>query len=243
MGNATNGTVTTSAATWLAAGGPTQMGRFHCIGVNCAESNGVSQDGSWLHIQGSGLGYLTMVYTRMDNNEDGDLDPFVHQGNWLGSLNAAPNRTTDASGSGSGTDNANTGQAWINSTGSHGFKGFRRRGLSGETFNYFSVSMLYDFANAVYPQLINNGNPDQIGTAPNIQFVRDVLWLWLTPFTAQLATGRMRKGTLRWMQLVQGATGNMTFDGMTWVSLSSISPLTGIPFIVGPWDGATVPTY
>lgn len=222
---------------------PNTPGKAHLLAANNIEQQGVSQDGTWFYLQSANsLGYEGQSFLRLDNQEDGDLDPYVHQGHYAGGLNASPNRTADTAntqGSGSTTDNMNTNNGWFNSTADHGFKGFRRRGLSGETFNYFSVGLLYDIANASFLMNTNSGNPDQVGTAVATTYVREPFWLYLTPFTNQLASGRMRKGTPRWLHLCQGGTVNATFDTLEWVVLSSNT----IQFVAGPWDGATTPSF
>ena len=243
IGTATNGTVTTTPSFWSGGGSGTLPGRFHCLAANCIESLGVSADGSWFYLQScSSIGYQAMSYQRMDNQEDGDLDPYVHQAVWSGTINAAPNRTQDSGGTGSATDNMNIGQTWFSTaTSGHPFKGFRRRGLSGETFNYFNIALLFAVGNNTVLTQTNLGNPDQLATVPNVQYVRDLVWAYLTPYTAQLASGRMRKGTCRWLQYVQGGVVNTTFDGGTWICLSSSASFS--QFVAGPWDGSTQPTF
>jgi len=85
----------------------------------------------------------------------------------------------------------------------------------------------------------NSGNPDQVGTAVVTTYVREPLWLYLTAYTAQLASGRMRKGSCRWFHAAQGVSVNGTFDTEQWIVLSS----TAVMFVVGPYDGATTPTF
>ncbi len=223
-------------------GGPTAPGKAQLLCANAVNQQGVSADGTWFYLQSvNGTGYECLSYLRMDNQEDGDLDPYVHQGHWSGSLNGAASRTADVNGSGSGTDNMRTDQSWLNSTSSHAWKGFRRRGLSSETYNWFSTAMLADFAAGVYLCQTNTGNPDQVGTAVATTYVRDQLWVWLTPYTAQLASGRMRKGTPRWLQICQGASVNSTFDSLQWIVLTSVSGVAQI--VVGPYDGVTTPSF
>lgn len=245
IGTGGSGAGGTSAALWPGTQTPTNPGKAHLIAANCVEQQGVSADGTWLYLQScNSAGYQCLSYLRMDNQEDGDLDPYVHQLHGLSAISSTASRTADVGNTnvGSQTDNMNAVNAWFNNTGYHGFKGFRRRGLSSETFNYFSVALLYDYANASWlTENSNSGNPDQIGSNIATTSVRDVFWLWLTPFTAQLASGRMRKGTPRWMQIIQSNTGvHTTFDSKLWVALSS-SPYT--TFVVGPWDGTTTPMF
>jgi hypothetical protein len=244
QGEVTQGSTNTYWS-YIAAVNVSSPGRAHLLCANNIEQQGVSQDGSWAYLQSCATtGYQCVSYQRVDNQEDGDLDPYVHQAPFAGTLNGAANRiaeTVQTAGGGSTTDNMRTDQSWINSTSYHGFKGFRRRGLSGETYNWFSVAMLQDFAAGVFLLQTNTGNPDQVGTAVTTTYVREPLWLWLTPYTAQLASGRMRKGTPRWLQLTQGGTVNSTFDNLEWIILTSASGVA--QFVAGPWDGATTPSF
>ena len=240
IGTAQNGTVTTTSGQWSGLGTPTTPGRFHCLVANCIESLGISADGSWRYLQScASTGYQSIAYERMDNQEDGDLDPYVHQVHGNLAITSAANRIQDNVGAGSGTDNMSTAQSWWGSDSFHGFKGFRRRGLSGESYNFFSTSILYDYGASTYPMLTNVANPDQVATAVTTTYVREAAWLYLSPNTVQLPSGRMRKGTFRWLHNCQGGATNATFDSLQWIILSS----TAIMLVVGPWDGATTPSF
>jgi hypothetical protein len=180
-----------------------------------------------------------MSYDRMDNQEDGDLDPYLHICAWNGTQNGAPNRITQTGGAGSSTDNMNTAQLWLNNSNEHPAQGFRRRGLPNETYNYFSFAIQYDFAAATYPLTANSGNPDQVATTVSTVYVREAPWFYVTPYTAQLSAGRMRKGQPRWIHMIQGGTVNATLDSLQWFVGSS----TAVMLVVGPWDGATTPSF
>jgi hypothetical protein len=233
--------VSTGSATWLVGNSPyTSPGKYQIICANNIEQQAVSADGNWFYFQScASTGYQGIGYLRMDNQEDGDLDPYVHMGAWSGTLNGAATRAADTSGAGSATDNMQGAAAWIGTAGNHGFKGFRRRGLSSETYNWFSAAHLFDFQGTNYPITTNSGNPDQVGTAVSTTYVREPIWLYLTPFTAQLAAGRMRKGTPRWLQLCEGPAVNSTFDTEQWIVLSS----SAFQFVAGPYDGVTTPSF
>ncbi len=172
IGTATNGSVSTQSGYWSSLVLGTSPGRFHCLVANAIESSGVSADGTWHYLQScSGAGYQGMAFERMDNQEDGDLDPYIHQveGN---STQSSTSRTQDAIGGGSATDSMNTATAWWNNGSFHGYKGIRRRGLSGESFNVFSTGILYDFSAGGYVIQVNNGNPELVATAPSTTYVR-----------------------------------------------------------------------
>lgn len=231
--------VNTGEAVWTMLT-PTSPGKAQLIAANAIEQQGVSADGTWFYLQScNSTGYQCLSYQRLDNQEDGDLDPYVHQGHWSGALSGATTRAADTTGVGSTTDNMNAVQTWIFQSTTHGFKGFRRRGLSSETYNWFSSAILSGLDTTGFVLNVNAGNPDQVATAISTTYVREPLWLWLAPTTGQLAAGRMRKGTPRWLQLCQGVSVNSTFDTEQWIVLSS----TAIQFVAGPYDGATTPSF
>jgi hypothetical protein len=53
----------------------------------------------------------------------------------------------------------------------------------------------------------------------------------------------MRKGTPRWFQGCTGISVNSTFDSMQWLVASSSYNSTNFVFAVGPYDGATTPSF
>jgi len=186
----------------------------------------------------------------MDNQEDGDLDPYVYQS--LGGYSyagTAPTRTVMVSSGSSGTDAFNTSNSggWVTTQGTaSGWRCFRRRGLQnisgnsnsifGDTFIALNLTFLSDPSTG-FVLAVNQGYPDQVATTPVITYVREPIWI--TGVNSTTGFPRMRKGTLRWMMLTQGATVNQTTDGMKWLVLSS----TVAQFVVGPWDGVSTPTF
>jgi hypothetical protein len=175
----------------------------------------------------------------MDNQEDGDVDPYIHQGHWSTGVNTAtPSKTTDDSGSGSATDDMTINNLWFDNLNEHGFKGFRRRGLSSETYHFFSGCLLFDYANNTTVFQENTGVVDQVATAVATTYVREPVWIVACNAT-QNSGVRMRKGTPRWLFLCMGGASNATFDSKSWIILSPTNPM----FVAGPYDGATTPVF
>ena len=239
-GSAAGGSAGTGSLQW-ATGTPTSPGKAQILCANNIEQQLVSADGSWGYYQScNSSGYQTFAYYRCDNQEDGDLDPYVHMGNWNGAPNGSPDRDAQTSNSGSGTDNGNTGQSWFDSGGAgHPFDGFRRRGLTSENYSWFGGAFLFDPALSNFILLGNSGNPDQVATAVTTTYVREPVWVYLTGYTAQNSGVRMRKGTPRWLFLCQGGSTNATFDTKQWLILSATQAM----FVVGPYDGVTTPSF
>lgn len=230
-----------SAAYW--PGGSefnTSSGKGQLICANCIEQQGVSQDGSWVYAQyGSSTvatGYLGMSLQRCDNQEDGDLDPYVCQVMLNYTISTASRQLANADLTATGGDFFCVGPAATQALGNQSqFRCFRRRGLSGESFYSMNASYLWDVQNAAPVMNSNGGIPDEVATAPNITYVREPLWVTMG---STAGFPRMRKGTPRWMMMTSGVTLNQTTDNLKWVSLSNAFAA----IIVGPWDGVTIPT-
>jgi hypothetical protein len=219
------------------------QGRSHSMVANNIEQQGISQDGSWVVAQSiNSASYCGVAFQRCDNNEDGDLDPYVCIG--MGS-NSVSNTRTTASNSLGQSDEFTTYANWMNyGTGYvENCRGFYRRGLStgpqgvGDQFQGFCIALLYTPAEG-YPLVFGNnpGYPDRVATAPIVTYVREPAWVVSGPTAG---SARMRKGTLRWMMFTQGMSCNMTTDTLKWVCLSN----TQVMMVCGPWDGVTVPTF
>jgi hypothetical protein len=254
-GQAASGSPATGFSYFDGQANSTSPGRCQILCANNIEYQLNSADGTWGYWQScNSVGYQGLSYQRVDNQEDGDLDPYIHLVPGTGATTGTPNRYQDDSGTGSATDNMNTLQNWYESAISyHGWKGFRRRGLNVtgnnqtlEYYSWFDGYLLYAAATSNYVLAENSGNPDQVATAPGTSsgyvtpiYVREPIWLCLTSGTGQNNGVRMRKGTPRWMFATQGGTVNATFDSKQWLILSS----TAIMFVVGPYDGNTTPSF
>jgi hypothetical protein len=239
-GGAGSASTGVSSSYWSGANA-TSPGRAHQIVASNVEQQGISQDGSWINLQSGGSsGYMGLGLHRMDNQEDGDLDPYVCQTQASYTL-ATISRTVANSGL-SGTDLFNTGSSWV--TSNVNWRGFRRRGLSSETFIGMAIAFLCDpVAAGAFILHQNPGYPDQIATTPTITYLREPIWIYsgAQNYAAVLGPNRMRKGTPRWVMLTQGVSCNQTMDSLKWICLSSVN--SSAQFVVGPWDGVTTPTF
>ena len=238
-GTGGSGAAVTGNAEWVGGSTMAAPGRAHLLAANCIEQQGISQDGSWVYAQsGSAIGYMATSFQRMDNQEDGDLDPYTCQSALEYSQNNA-SRTVAVTGFGGQTDYMNTtGLIFNNTTYNGNWRGFRRRGLSGESFYAFAPALLADVGVGSPILTYNPGNPDQVATAVTTTYVREPLWLYLGSSVTPV-NPRMRKGTCRWMGFSEGLSANQTTDNLKWVSLSSTNAMV----VIGPWDGVTTPTF
>jgi hypothetical protein len=215
--------------------------------ANATAATGVSADGSFLWAQGVvdilqcvGLGFL-----RLDDSEDGDIDPYVI---------LAPNAVA--------TDNLNKNVnttvviqvpfyntfttyglcAWV-STYITPFRGFRRRGLSDESFeNFLGLQGMWHaqaFQTTGYsPTLVNPADAERVATAIVPTIVRQSFWVY-SPRQGY----KMRKGTPRWLFLVHGGGASKLYDNSKWVQVGArvtgYEPCYGC--VAGPWEISTIP--
>ncbi len=213
--------------------------------------------------------YIGFVWTRCDDQEEGDVDPYVMWNpltttNSNGNLYAAGITATSpgtygasswssykycdrfnaayvpqtffaqAAGFGSGGVNGNVFYQ------NHQCSGWRRRGLgagNGDAFQGFGLASIGYVPPAF--SFASNGT-GFLGAytfdEPYLQNKKNfaiTLPLWVV--SAQ-SLKKMRKGTLRWMRMVDtGQTGDFYLGGK-FIQLSSSMPA----YIVGPWDGFSI---
>jgi hypothetical protein len=246
IGTGGSGASSTGHAGWDGFSNYTTNGKFHVMVANNIEQQGVSQDGSWIFAQSlSSNAYNGYAFQRMDNNEDGDLDPYTCV--CIGGLgNDGPTRTVNTSGGNATTDLFTMFATWITNTSQSNcnWRGFYRRGLPvgpngfGDQYQPFSPAYLYDPGTSAFILITsgNQGYPDRVGTAVLETYVREPIWVYSGGTVGQ---PRMRKGTPRWMMITQGLNINQTTDSLKWICLSNTNP----QMFCGPWDGVTTPTF
>jgi hypothetical protein len=250
IGTGGAGSVGTSASYWCSNLNPTNPGRAQLLCANNIEQQGVSQDGTWGYYQScQSTGYVGIGFQRLDNTEDGDLDPYAAQ-TFGGYTLSGFNRTQNLSVNSSAIDSYNLGQTCFTNGSYNGvWRCFRRRGLNnpygvngnpvfGDYMVAMSTAYLYDYAVGSLCQ-VNWGYPDQLATTPTLTYVREPVWIWMGGVAGW---PRARKGTPRWLMITQGLQVNQTLDSLKWIVLSSgTSP--NATFCAGPWDGASTPTF
>ncbi len=181
--------------------------------------------------------YIGYCFTRCDDNEDGDVDPYICYAPSNDSQ-YSPSRTnggTTYSGGGE-SFTANNNSVFSNNT----CKGWRRRGMSsGDAFQNFNMAILCTGNNASASYVIqqNNTTPDTIATMQTTTvYVGEPAWI----VSAQ-SSSKMRKGTARWIRYIDFGSGTDTYGSKSWIQLGQTS--SGTAFLSGPWDGSTTPVH
>lgn len=234
-GAATSGLVDFISATSVTAG------MIQIITANNVEATNASQDGSWLVAVGTPTtnlaAFVTIGFQRVDDTEDGDVDPYVLFIPTATSVNA---RSRITGGTAEATGDRATG-AFFAAAGSTSspYVGFRRRGFAtGDTYQEFS-GWAHNLSGQSSSFIgTNSQNPETVActfsTVP--QRVREPIWI----ASAQI-NQKMRKGTLRWWYDLAGGSCTDTYDGKRWVQFTSLYSAANCAVVYGPWDGTTIP--
>lgn len=211
------------------------------MAADCTFDSGRSADGSWtiaIGTPGVNTGsYIGYCFTRCDDNEDGDVDPYIVYCP-TNDAQYAPTRTSGGTSYASGGESfqANNNGVFNNNT----CRGWRRRGMSsGDAYQNFQCAILStgNTGSATYVLAQNTATVDTIATMQSTTvYVGEPVWI----ISAQ-ASSKMRKGTARWMRYVDTGTGTDTYGSKSWIQLGNFS--VGASYILGPWDGTTTPVH
>lgn len=270
IGTGGSGAVGTGSKAWIHSDitASSEIGKVQIIVANNTPAADVSEDGSFVVAYGTPVlesgSFIGFGLCRLDDQEDGDLDPYVSFNPnmntlYSGSRTAVVSAVTAAASfdvaknffvANACVANYATAKIGIGSTQNLScWRGFRRRGLSGETFQEFIGQFLASFGSTeANPTVYNDAlifatttSTEVVATAPVVSRVREPIWIASTQ-----ANQKMRKGTLRWWYYVQGGAGCDTFDGEKWIQLGSARNTQNTywrgPVVVGPWDETTTPT-
>jgi hypothetical protein len=238
LGTANSNSATTGPSSWYDVNNATtNLGVIQMMCANCIGTAGVSEDGSWFICPGVAVNQYNawFGFQYCENSEDGDVDPYVTNGQ-SNSSSYAGVRTSGPTTRGIYSAEWN-GQFAAAST---PWRGYRRRGMSsGDAFQEFGCALLGNATANV--GAYNPNNQERVACVPNplLTVVKDQLWV----ISAQ-ASSKMRKGSLRWMVSIQFVTPGALYDNGRFVGIGPglyASNFSG--FAVGPWDGVTPGGY
>jgi len=245
MGDAASPTSTSSFACMSSLSG---FGLSHFMCADTTYDTGRSADGSFCaavapyygtstQINGSFIGLL---WSRCDDNEDGDVDPYVMYLPSSTSLYTATRTGILSQYFGSEHFSASSSSQEGSSTtwGNHTCRGWRRRGFaSGDAYQNFGLFAVghtptgNSFSSGSTGTMGQYNDPANTSTRNGTQ-VGEPIWVISTQNTL-----KMRKGILRWARLVSTGTTLDLYNSGTYIQLSSSMPA----FIVGPWDRRSIP--
>lgn len=239
-----SGAVPNSSSFWFQMNAASHSVRSLIIATSASYSSGVSADGSFTTAIGQPItntgSFLGFMFTRVDSQEDGDVDPYVWYCPSAATTYTAV-RTSDTSWFSSNFDYWNP-QLMNTIT---QFKFWRRRGWggTGDAFQNGAYGLLYVGNGSNITQTLHTMNyqdREKMANTYNDTYLLEDIWCLSTQ-----AFGKTRKGICRWLKAVQGGAGCNLYGGKMWLQMANVStnPNTaGYSFVIGPWDGVTTQT-
>jgi len=246
LGTGGAGTVATGAASLVNNGTAVNLGKCQFLVANCIEDAGISQDGSITFACGapsiSTAAFIGWGYLRLDDQEDGDVDPYVW---YMADTRAGHQRFRTSSGSGgSSIADFSNGTGLMLSAASTGWLGWIRRGYQVNGVpNGDAWLEMHNFILGTTQSITLISNPaniDTVACAIATVKVRDPIYIasW---YVVGNTSFKIRKGVLRWWYFVEGGAGCDTYDTKRWIQLASTNATTVFGIVAGPADGTTVP--
>lgn len=228
---------------WRGPSNPTTVGNSQVFCADALEEENYTADGTWnvavsmSHLTGSG-NHVWFSFMRMDDPEDGDVDPYICIKSQSVETLYTNNRTSHGipENSGSLTNLTNTSLSGIRTalqTTRVLMGGWMRRGLAGEMFNDMEFGALTTSQTlSTYVMDTNNQDPARVQTAPTVTKVLEPLMV------LSVNLGRKTyKGACKWGFVTQGGNGWNLYNEGTLIQLNGVSPAV----VAGPWDGVSVP--
>ncbi len=236
-------TGTPSHASWWP--NVSSLGKAQICCVDLTATASYSPDGTFWIVQGDPGVSATQAqlfgYFRCVDAEPGDVDPFVSCCPSSTGYNNANIRLTAAVGSSiNSTSNSQLFAGTLDSVTT--WRGFRRRGwATGDAYSGWATGQYYSSSNFGTNGMLHSINPsiaEAVACSYTTKRVRDRFVL----HAMDAATAKGRKGSPRWLWVVQGGSTYDTFDTKTKMVLfpSSAGNLNG-GMAIGPLDGSTVP--
>ncbi len=238
----TNINATITHANWFNT--ISNLSKAQIVATNATGAANVSPDGtSWIVLgdTSSTTQCQLLGYFRCDDTEDADLDPFLFFKPSGTAGNAADSRRT--AGSTSGLTNGQIGGNLV-ASGVKSWFGWRRRGFittqsgtqGGDAFASYAQGLMYNVSQGQTIQQISPGNVETVACSYTTKIVRERLVMC----AVDTANAKHRKGTVRWMWMLQSNSTFDTFDGKQKMVIVPIAAPYG-SFVIGPMDGSTTP--
>ena len=223
-------------------------GKGFSLAFDCLPEQNYSADGSFItcisRIDNSHQDCSGMIFARMDNVENGELDPFLtYGGGNISKYAGLAGRYTNNSGnSENGVQCFGTTQDYgLQSTTCVDFRGWRRRGLSGEIWQDYDYAQLYSASTSTFFMRSNALLPEKTASTILATRVLDPIWA-----ICNTSTYKQRKGTFKNFFFVQGGFRFDTFQNKTWIQIAcgfgnySSTSASYPALCCSGWDGTTV---
>jgi len=213
--------------------------------ANAIASSGVSADGSFYAlvsgIANSALSTGCIAFTRLDDTEPGDVDPYAWLSHKSGTLVTWNNWFTALS---DGSHNSLSSATILLDTTYGGFIGYASRGgpvAANDiptqwlgTISQTSTNFTTSWGGATALRILNH-------PAASPPILREPILLYNNG--TQMGGFKQIKGRTRWIQVTNVGNIYDTFDNKTWIAGTSfVTGSPGTPTIIfGPYDGTTTP--
>lgn len=236
------GTMATGGGSqFLGALGSQFTGSYHVACANNITGPDVSADGSFFVIAsnaGSNLAFQGFMFTRMDDGDPGDCDPYAFCHNH-GNIMASYNRTSSTS---YGINQYPLyGQNIASNTSYPNWFGYQARGCPVVSRD---IAVGYNSCGQQFGSLtVQNGNyPVSLRTvnhpATSPPLVREAVLVFAVGNSP--SSLKHLKGRTRWMSLVSQGSILDTYDNKKFICVGNVS--ASYPGVaIGPWDGTTTP--
>ena len=242
------------------------LAKAQIIAANATYSSGVSADGTFMYAVGTNSSgantsnqptqhyYLVQGFMRVDNQEDGDVDPYVSWVNAGDNLYVPGVSAKFTDGSAINLTQSINGNWNINSGGGRNLgRAWRRRGFSSnDAFTNVGPVSVMTFGGGGSNLNIPMGNPlhdrDREANVFTETYIGDDIWM-----VSYNTNAKIRKGVLRWMRIIGGNPNDAYgFNNLrSWIALSGTNPILGTftggasgqcGLLIGPWDGTSITT-
>jgi len=217
----------TAPGSGVAMSGTGTFHRGHTICVDALSEAGYTADGSWSLIYSAATagtnppGFFVYGLHKLNDTEDGDLSPYAS----LAATTPTGLRTNAGAASATNSDWHQSSIAGVN--------GWRRRGLSSDSFVYLYAAYLFSAALAQSVISFNPTDAYRVSTGTDTTArIREPIWL------IHIGTGaKFLKGTLKWVYWFSGEQVTEVYGtDPAWVQIGT-GTSTAAPAVIGPSDG------
>jgi len=239
---------TTTGGGFMASYSSGYVGSYHAGCVNATVSSGVTADGSFYVLASNSnlSGILSgWIFTRVDDQDPGDVDPYVICHVNGGAISSSWTRLSSTSYGSSPAPLAGVNQVSLSSYSV--YSGYQARGCPVTARDipipytaggsYSSTNGNTTFHVASYPSVTRLVNHP--ATTPPMQ--RESVLIHQIGAGVSGAALKHVKGRCRWIQLASQGSALDTADNKSWICVSSVTS-NYAAILIGPWDGSTTPS-